>query len=371
MNSNRFINSTEEAYKIIEALSGTFSLMNPKSGEILSVSTEFLTKMGYTQQDIDEKKITALDLIESKEIAEKMIAIVLENKHLDFEVNMLSKSGDKIPHIMRSALVEIGGEQYVVNAAFDISKQVKAHEKLRQQQLEITHISRVAAMGELAASFAHELSQPLTAITNNSRAAEKYLQASKDLNDELRDILADITHDAKRAGEIITHLRTLLKKESDDFQEIDLNKSILKIVTLLRDSVYKVEPIIYTDLCEDIPLIYGVEIQIQQVVMNLAMNAADAILKCDDREHEVRISSTCRDGKYAVVTVFDNGAHLSDEILAHVFDPFFSTKSTGLGMGLAISRSIIEAHHGSIQARNCTEGGIEFSFSLPVAVRDS
>jgi len=360
------LQSTNEATMLLEALSGTFFLLNPTNYRIIRLSPGYRELFGYNDQEIEEE-ITALDLLTPREAAEKSIADVLSKKHTQFEANVITKSGNVIPHILRAAVVELGGKQYIVGTAFNISSQVEAHEKLREQQLELAHISRVAAMSELLASIPHEINQPLAAITNNSRAGQRLLQAGLDSRDEIQEILEDISRDAMRAGEIIKHLRSLLKKEQGDFAIFDINECVTKVVELLRSTVYKVEPAIVTDLADRSLSIHGVEIQIQQVLMNLIMNAGDAISNQNGKPHEIRVCSKIRDDNHVVVSVFDNGPHLSDQIMKQAFDPFFSTKSSGLGMGLAISRTIIETHQGSINAHNCDGCGVEFAFSLPLA----
>ncbi|NIB38719.1 PAS domain S-box protein [Pseudomaricurvus alkylphenolicus] len=354
----------EETHKLIEALLG-FIFVLGADGKIFSITPKYQRRFGYSDDEIN-KEVSAMDLLDSKEMGRRTIEETIQNGYGEFEADIVTKDGAKIPHVLRSVAVNIAGQQCIVGTAFDISDRVEALKKVQEQHNEMVHISRVAAMGELASAFAHEINQPLAAIANNARAAERLFQ-SGNLNEELMSqILGDISSDARRAGDITKNLRSLLKKEDDIFTTVDLNASIQKIVEILRSSVYKTDPVIITEFCSSTPLVKGVEIQIQQVAMNLVTNAADAIRSCDDRPHEVIVSTSCSDDGHAVFSVFDNGQHLSDDIIERVFDPFFTTKSQGLGMGLSISRSIIEKHHGSISVENCSTGGVRFAVRIPL-----
>lgn len=235
----------------------------------------------------------------------------------------------------------------------------------RQRIAELAHANRYSAVGELTTSIAHELNQPLGSILTNTETAELMLNAaSPDIN-EIRQILADIKRDDQRASEVIRRLRSVLKKAPFEVKDIELNDMTREAIGLVRAVAEgRRITLVYVPTATDLP-IRGDSIQLQQVVLNLIINAMDAIVDADTAKREVSVS-TLRAGKEAEIRVSDTGPGIDASNLANVFNPFFSTKPQGMGMGLAIVKTIIEAHHGSISAANRDAGGAVFTIRLPI-----
>ncbi len=249
----------------------------------------------------------------------------------------------------------------------DISERKRAEMEAEQSRQELAHVSRVSTMGALAASLAHELNQPLAGILANAQAARRFLDGRRPVMDELREILDDIIADDKRAGEVIRRLRDLLQKGEAERLPIDVNSLIRDVVKLvnndavIRNVTVRIEPAPIS------PIVTGDRVQLQQVVLNLLLNALDALAGSVTRERTVVVRTERRDTRTVRVSVEDSGPGLSAEADTWLFQPFHTTKATGMGMGLSISRTIIEAHEGRIGAANNAKGGATFHFVLPLA----
>jgi len=236
-------------------------------------------------------------------------------------------------------------------------------QRLRQ---DLTHIGRVSALGELAASLAHELNQPLTAILSNAQAAQRILAVDATKLDEVREILQDIVTDDKRAGDIIHRLSGLIKKGNLEFASLDLNEIVGEVTWLVRSDAILRNVSLSLEFADDLPRVRGDRVQLQQVVLNLVLNALDAMRdpRPDDRTLVIR---TARDGAAAVtVAVADAGVGIDETVGDRMFQPLYTTKAGGLGMGLAIARTIVGAHGGTLGAANNVRRGATFHFTLPI-----
>jgi two-component system sensor kinase FixL len=226
-------------------------------------------------------------------------------------------------------------------------------------------------MGELAASLAHELNQPLTAILSNAQAAQRFMATNPANFEEVRAILADIVDDDSRAGAVIHRVRELLRKEARDFVALDLAGLIGDVAALLHSDAILHNVRVTLEPTENLPQVRGDKIGLQQVVLNLLLNAFDAIKDARRSEREVAVWAEAIDGDTVRVGVRDGGPGLSGDIKDQVFEPFFTTKPEGIGMGLSISRSIVEAHGGRLWAENNTDGGATFYFTMPIYHADA
>jgi two-component system sensor kinase FixL len=223
-------------------------------------------------------------------------------------------------------------------------------------------------MGELTASIAHELSQPLTAILSNVQAAQHLLE-NPDLDlKEIREILDDILSDDQRAGNIIRGLRNLLKKREMKFGQLDINDLVVAVIRLIHSDALIKSVSINTQLAADLPALCGDRIQLQQVLLNLALNALDAMKNLPISERVLTIATSRLDDDMVEVAVRDSGTGIPPDQLEKIFEPFVTNKSQGLGMGLAISHSIIEMHKGRIWVTNNHGRGATFRFVLPISV---
>lgn len=247
----------------------------------------------------------------------------------------------------------------------DIEDRKRAEEALQKAQAELAHVTRVTTMGALTSSIAHEVNQPLAAVVTNANAALRWLASQPPDIDEVRETLHRILRDGQRAGEVIGRVRALLKKTPIVSMQVDLNTLIEDTIALVHGEVRRHRILVRTELAHDLPPVTGDRVQLQQVILNLLMNGIDAMKKVTDGPRELLISSSLEAAGYVLVAVQDTGAGLEPESSERVFEAFYTTKAEGLGMGLAICRSIIEAHGGRLWAGANDPSGAVFQFRLP------
>jgi PAS domain S-box-containing protein len=253
----------------------------------------------------------------------------------------------------------------LVGALLDITERKQAEEALREAQAELAHVTRVTTLGEMTASIAHEINQPLAAVVNNASACLRWLAGQAPNLEEARHSAELIIADGHRAGEIIGRIRALVKKSPPRKDWFDINETILEVISLARSEAQRNRVSLQTQLSSDVPLVLGDRIQLQQVILNLIINALEAMSGVGEGPRELLVGSSKDDSQGILVTVRDSGAGLDPDSLDHLFDAFYTTKPQGMGMGLAISRSIIEAHGGRLWATANKHSGATFRFTLP------
>ena len=247
-----------------------------------------------------------------------------------------------------------------------ITERRRAEEALRAMQAELAHANRVTTMGELSASIAHEVNQPIAATVTNAQAALRWLRAQPPDLDEVRASLSRIVEDGKRAGNVISGIRALINKVPPRKDRFDLNEAILEMIVLTRSEVFKHGILLRTELASGLPGVDGDRTQLQQVILNLVLNAIEAMGGIDAGARELRISTEREAAGGVLVTVRDSGPGLDPTDTERVFKAFYTTKPKGMGMGLAICRSMVEAHGGRMWASANEPGGAVFQFTLPL-----
>ena len=291
----------------------------------------------------------------------------LSGEQVSFTTEILSQGGQ--PRAVEATYVPDCEEQGDVRGFYalvlDVTDRNRAQHEARSLLNELAHANRISMMGELAATLAHELNQPMTAIMSNAQAATRFLDRSSPDLDEVREILREIAEEDARAGEVIRRMRTLVKKERASFQPLDLNEILHEVVWLLRNDAMSRKVGIELQLDPDLPAVGGDRIQLQQVVMNLLLNAFDAIGESSSENRTVLVETSQHDAEIQV-TVRDSGAGITPDTLERLFQPFNTSKPNGLGMGLSISRSIVGLHGGRLWGENNSGPGAVFSFTLPV-----
>jgi PAS domain S-box-containing protein len=260
----------------------------------------------------------------------------------------------------------------LIGVTIDVSAQKQSDLQLQIQREEMSHLNRVALMGEITASVAHELNQPLTAIANNASAARRFLERGNVDPALLQQLLQDMVADSQRAGEVIRGIRALVRKDKDVVRSVlNLNAVIADTLRLVSSDILLRESVVTTEMDHNLPQVEAAPVQMQQVLLNLIINALDAVEALPPAERRIILSTRSLNGESAEVSVRDFGAGLPKDRPEKVFDHFFSTKQSGMGMGLTIVRSIIETHGGKISAENAPNRGARFFFRLPAARRDT
>ena len=259
---------------------------------------------------------------------------------------------------------------YGVIALRTRAERSRAEHALREAQAELAHVTRVMTMGELAASIAHEINQPLAAVVTNANACLRWLTGPTPNLDEAQAAVARIARDGNRASDVIGRIRALVKKSATEQAHLDINEVIQEVLGLIQTEIRKNEVVLRMKLAPDLPRILGDRVQLQQVILNLMMNGIEAMSAVTDRSRDLLIRSCRYESDKVLIAVQDSGTGLETESLDHLFTAFFTTKPKGMGMGLAISRSIIEAHGGKLWASPNDGPGATFQFTLHVGSKE-
>jgi PAS domain S-box-containing protein len=336
---------------------------------IVDVNRSACESLGYTREELIGKTPLAFHLdsyqAEMASLAERTLAgETVFDRHWHQR-----KDGSSFMVEVHTSLVSYGGGRFLLMVARDITDRLRAEEqreKLRQLEADLAHINRVSMMGELTASIAHEVNQPLAGVVSNGGACVRWLAGDPPNLEEAREAARRIVRDGKRAGEVIARIRALTKKTSPPREKLDLNETLRQVLAIIGDEAKRKTVIIRTQFADDLSPVSGDQVQLQQVVLNLVMNAIEAMSNVDERPRELVIGTKNIDTDQVQVTVEDSGIGIDPLMLDKIFDSFYTTKPGGMGMGLSISRSILQVHGGRLwaTAKDGCKGTI-FYFTLP------
>ena len=338
----------------------------------ISWSLEFQKLLGALPQGDNSNLDSFLSIVHADDrgkVSKTILQTIQDGGTFEIEFRIVGSIGEIFWLLGKGEVLLDGHGQplSVLGVNVDITDRKRAEEKQRRAvllaQSQLFHLSRVGMLGELSGTVAHELNQPLTAILSNAQAAQRYLSSDSVELNELQQIVTDVIDQTRRAGSVIKRLRTLMKKGEEERQPVNLNQIAQEVLDLTHSELLLQNVKVVTDFCDDPPSLQGDRIQLQQVVLNLVMNAVEAMKTIDDRELKV---FTKKVDSVVQLSVSDCGIGIPQEKLDQVFEPFHSTKENGMGLGLAISRAIIVAHGGQIQVRSNTVRGVTFQFMLPV-----
>ncbi len=365
LRTDEALRSSEERFsKAFRSSPDAIAITRQQDDRILEVNDTWQSLFGYDRDaavgrtHVELAVWKAADRVRFRELLET------EPRVRDFEVELRTLTGETRQVVIGADTVEMGGEACYITFIRDITERRRAEAEAQQQRLEVAHLSRVAMLGELSGALAHELNQPLTAILANARAAQRLLRVTSPDLDELRDILADIADDDRRAGEVIERLRAFLRKGDLQPGKLDLNDVVIEVLDLVHSDLIQRGVTVDTRLAAALPPVFADRVQLQQVMLNLLLNACDAMAADSGGEKQVTIVTAETETGDVQLSVVDQGTGIAPDEMDRVFEPFVTSKPHGLGLGLAICRSIVTAHGGKLWANNNVEGGATFHLML-------
>lgn len=367
---------SEEKYRVVVETAGDAIISMDENGVIIFANTATKSILGYEPAELIGKPLTLLMPQFMRELHTTGFRRYLSTGRRNInwhgtELIALRKNGQEFPVEISFGELISDGHKAFTGLIRDISKRKQADDQLRESerklqitQAELVRVSRLTTMGELAASIAHEVNQPLTAVVNNGSACLRLL-ANRSLEpDVLRGALEGIVADGTRASAILARIRAFIRKESTEKIELDINQVIQEVLVLAGRELSDNEVSLNQDLRPNLPAVLADRVQLQQVLLNLIMNGIEAMTAVTGRPRLLGLQSWLDESRDIVVGVSDSGTGLGSEA-DHVFSPFFTTKATGMGMGLSICRSLVESHGGRLWATPNSPHGAVFSFTLP------
>jgi len=378
--------------RLADALTMLLMFRNLRESEARLEDAQRVAQIGYWHRDFDTDRVTWSDeayrifglapqerqmtfaalseLIHPEDraiVVRAMTEALRGGPRYDVEYRVLRPNGEqRIVHsqgdLMKNAA---GGPRRIFGTVQDITERKRAEDELRDAQMELAHVNRIAIMGQISASIAHEINQPVAAVLISAETGLRWLSRAEPDMAEAREALIRIVRDARRAGEIITRIRALTKRAVPQKDLLDLNEIIQEVIALTRSEIQRNGVSLRTQLAKSLPLVQGDRIQLQQVILNFFVNAMEAMSEVSEESRELHIN-TEEDGSDGVLlAVRDSGPGVPPEGAERLFEAFYTTKPAGMGMGLSICRSIVEAHGGRIWAGANAPKGAVFQFTLP------
>jgi signal transduction histidine kinase len=325
--------------------------------------------------DIDPRESVTLELIASRihpediPILQEMIAIARgPATDLDYLYRaQLPDKSVKYLHLVATGTRDKEGRLEYIGAIQDITQRHLSEVALARVRSDLTHVARVTSLGALTASIAHEVNQPLSGIVTNANTCLRMLAADPPNLDGAKETARRTIRDGNRAAEVITRLRALFTKQSATTEPVDLNEAAREVIALTWSELQRSHVVLRSELAEDLPPVTGDRVQLQQVILNLLLNAVDAMSGVEDRPRQLLIRTERDEDAWVRLTTKDVGVGFEPRDMDRLFDAFYTTKSGGMGIGLSVSHSIIESHHGRLSAARNDGPGASFSFSLPCA----
>ena len=362
------LRESEEQWKAVFENNPTmYFMVDPGAGRLLSVNPFGAEQLGYTTEELIGQPVDILCHEEDRARARNNKAMCLEHlgRTMTWELRKVRKDGKIIWARETGRAMLIKSRPVVLIASEDITEAKRAAAALREMETQLARANRLETMGQLTAAIAHEVNQPVAASLSNAQAALRWLRRDPPDLEEVSQALSRIARDAARAGDVVHRVRNLTKKEPLRDEHLDMNAVIREVIDFTRSEATKNGVSVRTEFSSDLPPVQGNRVELQQVVLNLVLNAVEAMSGVSDESRTLQIATRRTEAGEALVSVSDSGPGLTPEAQANLFKAFFTTKSSGLGLGLSICRSIIESRGGRLSASaNCPRGAV-FQFTLP------
>ena len=365
--SEAALRASEERWRSIFETSALGISIFDQDLRYIAANPAFRAMLGYTDEEL--RQLTPLDITveEGRETGQIRLAELQQGKVDHYEVvkQYRRKDGKVIwGHSSVAQVVESRPKMFI-GTMVDITESKRAQDGIEAARGELRRVARMNRLGAMTASIAHEINQPLAAIAANTSAALRWLANATPNLDEARAALEGIGRDSRRAGDVVEGIRAMFKNEGQNRVLLDINQLVREVLVLVQGELFKRGISLDTELTENLPQVMADRVQLQQVVMNLVTNAMDAMEPIVDRQKLLRVKSAIKDGDIVVVAIEDSGTGIDADKVDRLFDTFFTTKPNGMGMGLSICRSIIEAHNGRLGVSAGAQYGSVFRFELP------
>jgi PAS domain S-box-containing protein len=360
---------SEARHRVVVETASDAVVSIDEGGAIILANPSTKRIFGYSQEELIGKPLTILIPGAMRKLHETGFKRYLETgaRHLNWqgtEMTALRASGEEFPAEVSFGEMTAGQQRVFTGFIRDISEKKRSEEELRNTHAELARMMRVMTIGQLTASIAHEVSQPLSGIITNASTCFRMLKSDPPNIDGARETVQRTIRDGNRASEVITRLRTLFSKKQIDVEPLDLNEAAREVIALLSGELERNSVILKQEFSDHLPTVQGDRVQLQQVILNLLRNASDAMSGIEDRPRQM-VVRTELEGEVVRLSVQDSGVGFTPEVAGQMFESFFTTKSDGMGIGLSVSRSIIEANHGQLWATANDGPGATFAFSIP------
>jgi PAS domain S-box-containing protein len=360
---------SEERWRSVFENSAVGVALTDLTGRFIATNPVYQKMLGYTEEEFQQ--LTFFDITHEENVEQNrtLIGELLDGKRQQYQIEKQYRRKDGQPVWVRNNVSVVPGTEgvprFLMALSEDITQRKLSQEALAKARSELAKVAEITSLGVLAASIAHEVNQPLSGIINNASTCLRMLSADPPNVDGARETARRTIRDGNRASDVITRLRTLYTKKEPSPESMDLNEATREVTALSLSELQRMGVILRCELADDLPPIVGDRIQLQQVVLNLLRNAVDAMNTIDDRPRELLIR-TERDGRDQVrLSVKDSGVGFTPQTVDRIFEPFYTTKTDGMGIGLSVSRSIIDAHQGRLWAAPNDGPGCTISFAIP------
>ena len=361
------LRKSEERWRAVFENSAIGVALTDLSGRFLATNSAFQKMLGYTGEEIGTLSFLELTHEDYRESNWQLVTELLEGKRTQFQIEKQYRRKDGSSIWVSNNVSLVPGTKsmprFLMALSEDITERKQTEETLRRTQAELAHVARVASLGEMTASIAHEVNQPLAAVVANGHACLRWLSASPPNLPKAVEAAERIVKDGKDAGEVVRRVRALFKRTAIERVRLDLDEVIGEVLRLLDSYPARKHVSLDVVLAPDLPPVFADRVQLQQLLLNLMLNALEALEPVSGRVKQLSVRSTRAEGQRAAIQISDNGIGLDDSVAA--FEPFVTTKPEGMGLGLAISRSIVAAHEGTLSAERNVGFGTTFTVTLP------
>ena len=373
--ANAELSRSEERWRSVFENSAVGVALTDLNGRFLATNPVYQKMLGYSEQELRQLSFLDVTAEESRVSNRMLVEELLSGKHRQFQIEkQYKRKNGGLVWVRNNVSIVTGGEReprFLMALSEDITQRKQSEEALAKARSELARVAGMTSLGVLTASIAHEVNQPLSGIITNASTCLRMLSADPPNVDGARETAHRTIRDGNRAANVITRLRTLYSKKEPSVESMDLNEAAREVTALSLSELQTGGVILRWELADDLPPVTADRVQLQQVILNLLRNAADAMSTIDDRLRELLIRTERDEENHVRLSVRDSGVGFTGQTGEKIFDPFYTTKTDGMGIGLSISRSIIEAHQGRIWATPNDGAGCTFSFAIPCRPDDA